>query len=147
MDKMIIHKELRPWGNYEGLCDNEVSTVKIMTLYPTSRLSVQVHKFRDQLYYMLADGLEVCWLPEYSFGFKILEHQKDKTRVLNDCNKLWNEDSKMIRSRRGDMFFFPRGMFHSCCNRSDDSIKFLDIAFGENDEEDIFRILDRYGRV
>jgi len=46
----------------------------------------------------------------------------------------------------GDMYFLPRGTEHQV-EAGTASVVFLEIAFGEFDENDIVRISDRYGRI
>ncbi|RMD45567.1 cupin domain-containing protein [Candidatus Pacearchaeota archaeon] len=48
--------------------------------------------------------------------------------------------------RKGDEFFIPREMKHQVITR-DSSVRFLEISFGDFDENDIVRLKDRYGRV
>ncbi|MEM3074877.1 MAG: phosphomannose isomerase type II C-terminal cupin domain [Candidatus Pacearchaeota archaeon] len=45
--------ENRPWGKFERFTLNEKSTVKIITLNPKKRLSLQLHKKRLEFWYFL----------------------------------------------------------------------------------------------
>jgi len=132
--------EVRPWGSFINLADNVKCTVKVMTLLPEQRLSVQYHRKRDQLYYALEIGLIVSHTPGIFLSLK-------KKYELKDLLEIWSTtsiDTKVYDI--GAMFYFPAGCLHTCLNSTDESIIFLDVAFGENDEEDIVRIIDRYGR-
>lgn len=42
--------EIRPWGNFEKFTENVNSTVKIITVEPNHRLSLQYHNFRDEFW-------------------------------------------------------------------------------------------------
>jgi len=47
MDK---YSEKRPWGGFEQFTFNEVSTVKILTIKPHKRLSLQYHHKRKEFW-------------------------------------------------------------------------------------------------
>ena len=133
--------EVRPWGSFINLADNVKCTVKVMTVMPDQSLSVQYHKKRDQLYYALEDGLSVEYGPDMllNTGFK-WEYKKE------DLADMWDDCAIVRETKRGDMFFFPKGCIHRCFNTTAYPIQFLDIAFGTNEETDITRIYDKYGR-
>lgn len=47
----------RPWGVFEQFTENQNSTVKIISVKPNEQTSLQYHKDRDELWYILAgDG-------------------------------------------------------------------------------------------
>jgi mannose-6-phosphate isomerase-like protein (cupin superfamily) len=46
--------EKRPWGKYEQFTHNEVSTVKIITVKPKKKLSLQYHKKRREFWKVLS---------------------------------------------------------------------------------------------
>ena len=46
----------KPWGHEEVFTFNEVSTVKILSVKPSSILSLQKHKKRKEMWYFLTDG-------------------------------------------------------------------------------------------
>lgn len=48
-----IYKELRPWGSFDRLVHNKSCTVKIITVAPNARLSLQFHRFRDEWWRIL----------------------------------------------------------------------------------------------
>ena len=52
MDKYI---EKRPWGKFEQFTHNEISTVKIITINPKKRLSLQYHNKRKE-FWRVIDG-------------------------------------------------------------------------------------------
>ena len=45
-----VIEDTRPWGRFEQFTHNEVSTVKLITVAPGQRLSLQVHEHRDELW-------------------------------------------------------------------------------------------------
>jgi len=54
---MKIFKEDRPWGNFEEFTKNEKTTVKIININPNERLSLQIHKQRNEFWKVLSgDG-------------------------------------------------------------------------------------------
>ncbi|MBU0470393.1 MAG: HAD-IIB family hydrolase [Nanoarchaeota archaeon] len=54
-----ITLDQRPWGNFEQYTHNELSTVKILEIKPCQRLSLQAHRYREELWIALDDDLIV----------------------------------------------------------------------------------------
>lgn len=54
-----IIRDERPWGAFERYTLNEPSTVKIITVHPGQRLSLQRHKGRDELWVFLDPGATI----------------------------------------------------------------------------------------
>ena len=52
MKKKIIDE--RPWGKFEQFTHNEVSTVKILTVKPGEKLSLQYHYNREEFWRVLS---------------------------------------------------------------------------------------------
>ena len=128
----------RPWGYYGLYSDNEVCTTKILYVKPGQALSMQFHRKRDQLYYLI-DPFTV----QYSL--------KPVPRKIRDnreaVKKFAIENVVTMKGDPGDMFGFERGVIHRLMYVGDrKSGRCLDLAFGENDEEDITRIMDFYNR-
>ena len=48
------HKEERPWGSFEQFTLNEESTVKVHSVKPNARLSLQRHKGRREYWKVLS---------------------------------------------------------------------------------------------
>jgi mannose-6-phosphate isomerase-like protein (cupin superfamily) len=46
--------EMRPWGSFERFTENEVSTVKIISLAPGQRFSLQTHTHRAEFWKILS---------------------------------------------------------------------------------------------
>jgi len=59
-------KEERPWGNFEQFTHNEISTVKIITLKPNSKVSYQYHNQRDEFWRIISgEGVIIIDDKEY----------------------------------------------------------------------------------
>ncbi|MEA3379109.1 MAG: phosphomannose isomerase type II C-terminal cupin domain [Nanoarchaeota archaeon] len=68
MTKSFLFKK-KPWGNFKQYTQNEISTVKIITVNPKETLSKQKHKNRDELWVVLDEGLiaelnDRIWQPQ-----------------------------------------------------------------------------------
>ena len=106
----------RPWGSFRRYADNETCTVKVIEVRPGEALSLQRHRHRDELWVALDAGLVVTI------------------------------DDEVTVAERGQEFFVPRGAVHRVAGAADGPARFLEVAFGEFDEDDIERLDDRYGR-
>lgn len=131
--------EKRPWGRFDVFADNEKTTTKLMRLNQSQRLSLQMHEHRDQLYVLLDDGFIV----QYATRPVPEEIRHDREKVV--AWTLYN--LKTVRGNRDDIFLVKRYHLHRIqyAGRRPQGW-FLDVAYGENDEEDIFRYIDDYGR-
>jgi mannose-6-phosphate isomerase len=69
---------------------------------------------------------------------------RDEFWVVLDDGLSIQIDDDAWDARAGDEFFVPRGSIHRVGARV--TARFLEIAFGQFDEDDIERIEDRYGR-
>jgi mannose-6-phosphate isomerase len=107
----------RPWGKFEQFSLNQSSTVKIITVAPGRRLSLQRHEHRDELWVVL-DG-------------ELVVHQDGVERTVGRDGRVW----------------LPRGTDHRVANPGDEPRRFLEVAFGHFDEDDIERIEDDHGRL
>lgn len=54
-----ILQDDRPWGNFRQFSLNHPTTVKVITVEAGQALSLQAHKFRDELWVVLDEGLRV----------------------------------------------------------------------------------------
>lgn len=106
----------RPWGRFTQFCHNQKVTVKIIEVEPWQKLSVQRHQHRDELWVGLDEGL--------------LATVGGKTELLTFHKEVW----------------IPRGTIHTIENRNYMRSRFLEVAFGDFDENDIERLEDKYGR-
>lgn len=111
-----IYEEKRPWGGFRRYTHNQLSTVKIITVKPGEILSLQYHHHRDELWVALDTGLRV---------------------TLGD--RVWDPEPY-------EEIFIPHGTKHRIAGAGDKPSRWLEISFGEFDEEDIVRLEDHYGR-
>jgi mannose-6-phosphate isomerase-like protein (cupin superfamily) len=134
----IVRRVDRPWGYYKLFAENIPCTAKVLHIKRNEMLSLQYHRFRDQIYYCL-DDFDI-WTSDRAIPIEI----------DGDMNflKIFSEKHiKVNKHRRGDILYIPklhlhrpvyRGMFKYGC--------IVDMAFGFNDENDIIRVKDKYGR-
>jgi len=67
------YTEVRPWGKFERFTQNEVSTVKIITVNPHEELSLQYHHKRSEFWKVLSGK------PMITLGDKVVEaHEGDE---------------------------------------------------------------------
>jgi mannose-6-phosphate isomerase-like protein (cupin superfamily) len=90
--------------------------VKIITVKPGEILSLQYHHHRDELWVALDAGLRV---------------------TLGD--RVWDPEPS-------EEIFIPHGSKHRIAGVGSKPSRWLEISFGEFDEEDIVRLEDHYGR-
>ena len=58
MSLLDVFKIERPWGNFRQFTHNTPSTVKIITVKPNERLSLQSHKKRSEFWHVISgDGI------------------------------------------------------------------------------------------
>ena len=106
----------RPWGQFQQFVSIEAVTVKIITVEPGHRLSLQTHDHRGEMWQILDVPIEV------SVG-----------------ERTWSAEP-------GETVWVPRSTVHRMANKSDQAGRLLEIAFGELDEADIERLEDDYAR-
>jgi len=111
-----IYEEKRPWGGFRRYTHNQISTVKIITVNPGEILSLQYHHLRDELWVALNRGLRV------TINERVWEPQ------------LYEE------------IYIPCGTKHRMAGVGDKPGRWLEISFGEFNEDDIVRLEDRYNR-
>lgn len=110
--------DIRPWGKFTQYTENEPTTVKIIEVNPGEQLSKQRHIRRDEL-----------WI------------------ALDHCLVAYVNDVA-IPMDSGQKVFIPRRTIHTIKNWSSiEAARFLEIAFGHFDEDDIERLEDKYGRA
>lgn len=122
MDADFLH-DIRPWGDFKQYVLNKECTVKIITVNPGEQLSLQRHLNRNEMWIPLDDGLEMYLSQEGDEGVTVRMQAHTTAR-----------------------YFVERGWYHRVTNKSKRPARFLEIAFGHFDEDDIERIDDKYGR-
>ena len=106
----------RPWGHFQQFVQNATVTVKIITVDPGQRLSLQRHGARDEMWQALDEPLHV------------------------------QVDGRSQTLSVGERAFVRAGCLHRITNGGDKPARILEIAFGHFDELDIERVEDDYAR-
>ena len=108
---------IRPWGFYENLIDDETHKVKRITVYPGKRLSLQSHEKRAEHWFIV---------------------QGDAIVTLND---------REHRPSAGDSINIGIKDIHRIQNIGKDNVIFIEVQTGEYfGEDDIVRYEDDFGR-
>jgi mannose-6-phosphate isomerase-like protein (cupin superfamily) len=113
--RKIIEAE-RPWGDFQQLVSNEQVTVKIITVQPGHRLSLQRHDHRGEMWQVLDVPIDV------TLG-----------------GRQWG-------ALPGETIWVPQGSVHRMGNSTAVPGRVLEVAFGPFDEDDIHRLDDDYAR-
>jgi len=109
--------DIRPWGKYEILLDQDNTKVKKITINPGQRLSYQIHEKRDE-HWTVIDG--------------------ELTIILDDIE---------IVAPYGKSVLIPRKSKHRACNLTDKIVEFIEVQTGLYfGEEEQTRLMDDYGR-
>ena len=106
----------RPWGAFEQFSLNQTSTVKIITVEPSSRLSLQRHEHRSEFWQVLDGPMEI------------------------------EVDGRAWTAQHGEDVWVPAGSTHRMGNTGAEPARILEVAFGHFDEDDIERLQDDYLR-
>lgn len=106
----------RPWGQFQQFVLNQVCTVKVITVEPGHRLSLQKHGERDEMWQVLDVPLDV------------------------------QVGEKQWTAQVGEIVYTPAGSLHRLGNSGTQTGRILEIAFGSFDEADIERLHDDYAR-
>jgi mannose-6-phosphate isomerase-like protein (cupin superfamily) len=121
----------RPWGAVEILADEEICSVRLLTIEANRRLSFQRHLCRDELFVALDDniGIDVC-------GAEL------RTGV-----DPFDPAVKSMILEKGDYILVSRGIWHRT-KASMDRVRLLEVGFGLYDQQyDIERLFDDFERV
>ena len=106
----------RPWGQFQQFCLNEPVTVKLITVQPGHRLSLQRHDHREEVWQVLDVPMDV---------------------QIGD--RSWT-------AQVGERVVVPPGALHRLGNSGEQAGRVLELAFGDFDEADIERLHDDYTR-
>jgi len=107
----------KPWGAFDEYTLNERSTVKILTINPGAKTSLQSHRHRREFWVALDKGVRV---------------QVGKEKIL---------------LRKGSTILAKKGTKHRLQCEGKLAARILEISFGVFSESDIVRYEDDYGRV
>lgn len=105
----------RPWGGYQIIYER-AEVVKILTINPGARLSLQKHTFRSEKWYVVAG---------------------DMLAVI---------DGESIEMEVGKPVLVDVGKVHRLINVGNEVGRVVEIIEGVYDEDDIERLEDDYGR-
>jgi len=111
-----IQEDHRPWGKFRSYPYAEARSIKIITVNPGEALSLQYHRYRDEFWVVLDEGLEI------TVGDQIWQTEK-------------NEE-----------IFIPRNASHRLRCTGLKKARVMEIWIGESEEDDIVRLEDDYGR-
>lgn len=115
--KQMEHDK-RPWGEYWVLDDAETHKVKRILVNPESRLSLQYHHHRGEVW----------------------------TIVYGTATVTLNEDVRDYSV--GQVIEIPKGARHRVENRTSEPLIFIEVQYGSYfGEDDIVRIEDDYNRI
>ena len=109
--------EERKWGSFEILVDEEGYKVKRITVKPNQRLSLQLHKSRDE-YWTIVKG--VGWM---------------------------HVGGKEYDVEVGDVVQIDKYQTHRIENNLTEDLIFIEVQIGNCKEDDIIRLEDDYGRA
>jgi len=127
MEKELETDFSRPWGGYVTLARNEPGTSKI--LYINTELSVQSHKERDELWYIVKGPLLIYrGLP-----------QDTAERTISMLS--------LVEAKQGDAIFIPKNTIHTAVNIGGEQGIIAEFSYGVAEEDDIIRYYDKNGRV
>ncbi|KKK91270.1 hypothetical protein LCGC14_2714640 [marine sediment metagenome] len=133
----------RPWGYFGLYSDNEICTTKILYLKQGQSLSRQLHIKRSQ-FYLLLDGEFTL---EYSDSQVPINKVGNIVMTKTELHNWYLKHNVMSDGFTGDMFGFEKRTVHRITYIGKKEYgRVLDLAFGENDENDIIRLDDEYGR-
>lgn len=108
--------EVRPWGRFDQFSHNEPTTVKIITVEPGQRLSLQRHAGRSEFWVVLDAPMDI------TVG--------DRSWVAEVGERIW----------------IPVATAHRLGNSGAAPARVLELAYGTFLESDIERLEDDYRR-
>lgn len=111
-----IVEDVRPWGKFRRFPHENASSVKIITVNPGGRLSLQYHDGRAEFWVVLDQGLEI------TLGDRVWPASADEEILI------------------------PRGTPHRVRNVGDKPARIMEIWIGGSSESDIVRLSDDYDR-
>ncbi len=111
-----IVEDTRPWGKFRRFPHEDAGSVKIITIEPGGRLSLQYHDGRAEFWVVLDPGLEV---------------------TVGD--RVW-------LAAANEEILIPRRAPHRVRNAGQAPARIMEIWIGRSSESDIVRLSDDYGR-
>lgn len=115
---MVNYREDRPWGSFEVLHDGEAFKVKILTVLPGKRLSLQAHEKREE-----------NWVVTQGSAFVQI-------------------DDEFLELTPGQHVFIPKTVKHRLENKTDVPLTVVETQTGNYfGEDDIVRYEDDFQRA
>jgi len=111
-----IVEDIRPWGRFRRFPHENAGSVKIITVEPGGRLSLQYHERRAEFWVVLDAGLEI------TVG-----------------ERVW-------QAAPNEEILIPRRAAHRVRNTGSAPARFMEIWIGRSEESDIVRLSDDYHR-
>lgn len=111
-----IVEDVRPWGKFRRFPQEGASSLKIITVHPGGRLSLQYHDGRAEFWVVLDPGLEV---------------------TLGD--RVW-------AAAPDEEIYIPRRAPHRVRNIGGKPARIMEVWLGPSSESDIVRLSDDYDR-
>ena len=109
---------IRPWGNYQTLALAENYQIKIITVNPSGKLSLQKHTKRTEHWIVIAGA---------------------PTITIDSTSKVYNINQHC---------FIPQNTPHRLENTTNELVMVIEIQYGTYlKEDDIIRLDDIYGRI
>jgi len=112
-----IIEDIRPWGKFRRFPHEDAGSIKIITVEPGGRLSLQYHERRAEFWVVLDAGLEI------TVGDRVWIAAPDEEIVI------------------------PRRALHRARNVGTAPARFMEIWIGRSTEDDIVRLSDDYHRT
>jgi mannose-6-phosphate isomerase len=109
--------EERPWGNFKILLDEPNVKVKKITVKPNQKLSLQLHKLRDE-----------WW------------------KIILGRGEIQINENKFEADQR-DTVVIKKYEVHTVKNIGNEDLIFVEVQTGVCKEDDIVRLEDDYGRI
>ena len=111
-----IAEDVRPWGKFRRFPHEAASSLKIITVQPGGRLSLQYHDGRAEFWVVLDPGLEI------TLGDRVFTADPDEE------------------------IFIPRRTPHRVRNIGERPARIMEVWLGPSSESDIVRLADDYSR-
>lgn len=113
-----MYKEIKPWGSYINLLDEEYTKVKKILINPGESPSYQYHFKRSEIW-IIVKGMA-------------------KVKI----------DNVIMQYGVGDIINIPIESAHQIVNNGDGELIFIEVQLGTYfGEDDIVRLEDKYGRL
>lgn len=114
--RQAVVEDIRPWGKFRAYPHEGAGSLKIITVNPGGRLSLQYHKRRAEFWVVLDAGLEI---------------------TVGD--RVWSPGP-------GEEIYIPKGALHRLRNVGRGPARVMELWLGRSGESDIVRVEDEYGR-